>query len=260
MMINSKYFSEKDTPLAYYKLLRVLVIFWLLSSAGRLFLFLSEDNMFGMLEMVILLIIQLFVVIGLYKKQWSGVVALYCMYAFNILDVLVALGIYVYYDIADASVFGETIGAIIGILIWAIPTWIYFSKRRPLFAPYKENTEDVYQTRESTYVAGTVQQEKYCSECGEKLINDSKFCYKCGKEVVQVVEQKNRHEKYQVCIFDASIGNLRKEMMDVDVIKIPPHKFATNSTYYAIETIRDNKKVRIYYEKNNWDKQIEKSL
>ena len=63
-----------------------------------------------------------------------------------------------------------------------------------------------------------------------------------------------------ICIFDSETKNLRKETREIDTIKFPPLKYAVNDTYYAIETTRDGKKVRIYYEKNNWDKQIENSL
>lgn len=213
-MISPKYFSEKDAPLKYYHFLNVLVLVWLVVSVGRLFYFISQDNMVGVVEIAILLTIQLFVASGLHKKRWSGVVALYCMYAYNIFDVLVALGIYVYYGVADASTLGETIGSIIGVLIWAIPTWVYFSKRRPLFDPYEENID----------------------------------------------EQNSEYKRYQVCIFDETTKNLRKEELDIDVIKFPPSEFSVNDTYYVIETIKDNKKVRIYYEKNDWDKQIENTL
>ncbi len=93
---------------------------------------------------------------------------------------------------------------------------------------------------------------KYCRKCGCALMEDSKFCHKCGNEVI--------HEKYEVCIFDAENKNLRKETREIDAVKFPVSKYAFNDTYYAIEKIRDGKKVRIYYEKNDWDKQIENSL
>ena len=68
------------------------------------------------------------------------------------------------------------------------------------------------------------------------------------------------HKKYMICVFDSETKNLRKETREIDTIKFPPLKYAVNDTYYAIETTRDGKKVRIYYEKNNWDKQIENCL
>ena len=65
------------------------------------------------------------------------------------------------------------------------------------------------------------------------------------------------YANYAICIFDATTHTLRKEMKDVDVTKFPPAKFADNDTYYAIETFRDGKKVRVYYTKENWDKQCQ---
>ena len=73
-------------------------------------------------------------------------------------------------------------------------------------------------------------------------------------------EEKNTYEKYDVRIFDAENKNLRKETREIDTVKFPLSKYAFNDTYYAIEKIKDGKKVRIYYEKSNWDKQIENNL
>jgi len=53
---------------------------------------------------------------------------------------------------------------------------------------------------------------------------------------------------------------LRKETKDIDIIKFPPEKFSFDNTYYAVETMRDGKKIRTYYTKERWDKQIENSL
>lgn len=64
-------------------------------------------------------------------------------------------------------------------------------------------------------------------------------------------------KNYVVCIFDTDTHNLRKEKRNIDVAKFPPSEFADNDTYYAIETYRDGKKVRIYHTKDNWNKQIE---
>ncbi len=78
------------------------------------------------------------------------------------------------------------------------------------------------------------------------------------KEVARVGdEQKNECKEYEICIFDTETRTLRKEIRKIDTIKFPPLKYSVNDTYYAIEKIKDGKKVRVYYEKNNWDKKIE---
>ncbi len=91
----------------------------------------------------------------------------------------------------------------------------------------------------------------FCRKCGSEILIDSMFCSKCGAKVEETKKM------YDVCIFDASTHTLRKEKKDIDIEKFPPSKFAYNDTYYAIETFKDGKKVRIYHTKDNWNKQIE---
>ena len=91
----------------------------------------------------------------------------------------------------------------------------------------------------------------FCRSCGTQLFEESIFCNKCGAKVEET------SKSYVVCIFDATTHTLRKEKKAVDIAKFPPSKFADNDTYYAVETFRDGKKVRIYYTKDNWNKQIE---
>ncbi len=108
---------------------------------------------------------------------------------------------------------------------------------------------------------GDCSQIEFCRKCGEKLIDRSNFCQKCGAEVAWIVDSgQKQYEKFSVCIFDVNSSTLRKEMRGIDVSLFPPAKFAFNDTYYAIEIIRDGKKVRTYYTKDAWDKQIEVSL
>ncbi|MBO5454488.1 MAG: zinc ribbon domain-containing protein [Clostridia bacterium] len=91
----------------------------------------------------------------------------------------------------------------------------------------------------------------FCRKCGAKILIDSIFCSKCGTKVEEV------NKNYFVCIFDTATHTLCKEKKNIDVTKFPPSKFADNDTYYAIETFREGKKVRIYHTKDNWNKQIE---
>ena len=76
-----------------------------------------------------------------------------------------------------------------------------------------------------------------------------------AESVEEKVEETIKN--YDICIFDTTTHTLRKEKRNIDVTKFPPSKFADNDTYYAIETYRDGKKVRIYHTKDNWNKQIE---
>ena len=128
------------------------------------------------------------------------------------------------------------------------------------YRPYQKNANKQEKKKENLTVGEESNFTEYifCRKCGNKLFNDSDFCHKCGKEVVRVVD--NQKNKYEVCIFDSQNKTLRKETREIDIIKFPPLKYSNNDTYYAIEKIKDDKKVRIYYEKNNWDKQIENCL
>jgi ribosomal protein L40E len=103
----------------------------------------------------------------------------------------------------------------------------------------------------AAFANNTTVQSNFCRKCGTQLLIDTVFCNKCGAKVEEI--SKN----YDVCIFDSSTHTLRKENRDIDIRKFPPSKFADNDTYYAIETFRDGKKVRIYHTKDNWNKQIE---
>ncbi len=109
-------------------------------------------------------------------------------------------------------------------------------------------------------------QNMFCRECGYELVKGSDFCSQCGTDIVKSIGKdkclptESKIQKFPVCIFDMSTHNLRKEVREIDIIKFPRSKFADNSTYYAIETIREGKKVRVYHTKNNWDKQIEHEI
>ena len=63
---------------------------------------------------------------------------------------------------------------------------------------------------------------------------------------------------FSVYIFDAKTDAIRKEKRKIDIVKFPPLKYADSNTYYAIETFGESgKKIRTYYAKESWHKQIE---
>ncbi len=137
----------------------------------------------------------------------------------------------------------------------------YWKKRMPLFerAENKTMRENNNCYNESSY--GVI----YCWKCGEKNVESAVYCKKCGTKVDQKQEQtdlrnEKRIEPFPIYIFEKDTGKIRKEKRNVDTLKIPPQQFADNGTYYAVEETREGKKVRIYYTKLNWYKQIESGI
>jgi hypothetical protein len=102
-VIAPQYFREEGTPLAYYKFLRILSIIWLVVSLVNFASYIYEPNAVGIVEVLVLTTIRIFVLVGLYGKKWSGVVALICMFAFYIIELLIAFGIYIYFDVVTAK-------------------------------------------------------------------------------------------------------------------------------------------------------------
>ena len=68
--------------------------------------------------------------------------------------------------------------------------------------------------------------------------------------------QKNEPGEFKVVIFDEVSGKTYSELRKIDVEKVPPEKFMDNNTYYAVEKIKDGKKVIAYCKKSHWDKQV----
>ncbi len=132
-------------------------------------------------------------------------------------------------------------------LIWYNKNIEYFEKR----IINNDNFQYVHSDEETNKI-------RFCRKCGEPLMDSSKFCRKCGTEVVELkLTNIPDTQEFNVIIFDTGSGEMRTEMRKVDVKKFPPEKFSDNNTYYAIETMKEGKKVRIYCRKDNWEKQIE---
>ncbi len=81
-----------------------------------------------------------------------------------------------------------------------------------------------------------------------------------NNNVREDIKDYTSSDLFSVCIFDGNTHAIRKEKRKIDVIKFPASKYANNNTYYAIETVRDGKKVRSYYTMDNWNKQIESAI
>mgnify|MGYP003291026087 CR=1 FL=1 len=81
--------------------------------------------------------------------------------------------------------------------------------------------------------------------------------YNLVEEEKQVTLREEKLDGYfTVCVYDEADKSVKTIKKAVDVNKFPPSKYATDGMYYAIDKIRDDKKVRIYCEKDNWKNQI----
>ncbi len=69
--------------------------------------------------------------------KWYGVISLYALFLIPIADALISILIYIYYGHLNEA--GVPFGTILGYLVWLIPSWIYFSKRRLLFDPFPDD-------------------------------------------------------------------------------------------------------------------------
>jgi len=74
------------------------------------------------------------------------------------------------------------------------------------------------------------------------------------------IKEPQQDNYFTVCVYDDTDKTIRKIKKVIDVNKFPPDKYANNGTYYAIDKINDDKKVRAYYTKEKWEAQIENPL
>lgn len=65
------------------------------------------------------------------------------------------------------------------------------------------------------------------------------------------------YNSFTVCIYDTITNNTRNEERTIDTNKFPTEKYAVDGKYYAIETIKNGKKVRIYCSKLSWQSQVD---
>ena len=222
IMKDELYYVEQTSPMSYFYFLRVAIWIGVVLSIFQAVTQEYVDNAWGVFAIVwqiILIGIRVFTGIFLIKKQWKGVIGLYCSYGSIILDQILVLVIYAAYNLPDPPV-GTAIGTTIGVLVWAIPTYIYFKKRRPIFSPYwgvvepdpetvenKQNTTERVlvteqqiksnfasvetagrdETPEPAIPVGLFRQSdipiRFCRYCGFKLLENSAFCTRCGKKV-----------------------------------------------------------------------------
>ena len=198
------YLDPANTPLKYFKFLKVcLILGVLLRIAQVINLFADEFNWYSTAFVVIGFILNLAAVVGMNGMQWYGVLSFHGVYILSIVDGLVALVIASVYNLSS-DFFGEVFGQIFGSAIVLAINWVYFSKRRLLFDPMPaaDVAPAVAVTNENMAVsernvapqpanqsfATTAPSVRFCRKCGAKLLEGSKFCSYCGVATVEDVE------------------------------------------------------------------------
>lgn len=151
-MIAPQYVNKEQTPLKYYHFLRIVLILGVIARfAQGAQLLRSGPNAYSLTYAVVGLLLTIAAAVGLNSLKWYGVLALFGTWGLSILDSIGALVIIHKYQLTYPSA-STAIGQIIGCGIVAVPSWIYFMKRRLLFSPLPKNAQPMQINAEYTVV------------------------------------------------------------------------------------------------------------
>lgn len=133
-MIKPKYFIREATPLIYCKLLKVVLtigvvlgsLMFIFNIAGA---FMGTITWRAVAIQLLYLVLEAMSLNGLINWEWMGVRCLGIYYTLFMVGQFAGN-----YLLGNLSV-GSALGIFTGWLIWMIPSYIYFQKRRPLFDP-----------------------------------------------------------------------------------------------------------------------------
>ena len=202
-MITPQYVNKEQTPLKYYHFLRVMLVLGVVARFVQgAQLFRSGSNAYTLVYAAAGLLLTIAAAVGLNSMKWYGVLALFGTWGLIILDSIAALVIIYTYRLTYPSA-ATTIGQIIGCGIVAVPSWIYFMKRRLLFSPLPKNAqpmqinaEPMQINAEYTVVPDSppaespapaapayTQRPRFCKNCGSSLSEGCTYCTNCGTYV-----------------------------------------------------------------------------
>lgn len=163
MLIRPKYIGVDNTPLAYLKFLKAVLPISVVLHIANSAISLQEYSDWYSIAFALARIIAVSVAaIGLNRMEWYGVILFYFWLAIPILDAAVSVCIYLY--MGHAEEIWTPIGAVLGLSVWLIPSWIYFSKRRLLFDPFPKHYQtaipkDKYQKQEYSSASFVIDEE-----------------------------------------------------------------------------------------------------
>ena len=195
-MIAPQYVNKEQTPLKYYHFLRIVLILGVIARfAQGAQLLRSGSNAYSLTYAVVGLLLTIAAAVGLNSLKWYGVLALFGTWGLSILDSIGALVIIHKYQLTYPSA-STAIGQIIGCGIVAVPSWIYFMKRRLLFSPLPKNAQPMQINAEYTVVPDSppvespapaapayAQRPRFCKNCGSSLSEGCTYCTNCGTYV-----------------------------------------------------------------------------
>lgn len=134
MRVQPQYVHKEDTPLAFFKFLRVaLAIGVVCRSITVIPMLTSETDWYSIVYSLAGLALAILALWGLGRMKWMGVLASYGLSVLVIVDGIAAILLCAYYGALESS--GEAIGRTVGAVLILIPLRIYFGKRRLLFDP-----------------------------------------------------------------------------------------------------------------------------
>ncbi len=101
----------------------------------------------------------------------------------------------------------------------------------------------------------------FCDKWYTRVYKKEK-AHKAKIEKIKQIE-KNRlegvnHKKFRVVAYNEISKQELKELKEINIDKFPESKYADGDTYYAIDTLRNGKKVRIYCTKEQWEEKRKK--
>lgn len=209
-MIAPQYFTKEQTPLKYYHFLRIVLILGVIARfAQGAQLLRSGSNAYSLTYAVVGLLLTIAAAVGLNSMKWYGVLALFGTWGLSILDSIGALVIIHKYQLTYPSA-STAIGQIIGCGIVAVPSWIYFMKRRLLFSPLPKNAQPTQINAEPMQINAQpmqinaeytvvpdsphaespapaaptyTQRPRFCKNCGSSLSEGCTYCTNCGTYV-----------------------------------------------------------------------------
>ena len=215
MATKNVYINPSETPLKYFKFLKVtLLIGLVIRIVQAVGLFGSDPTWYDIAYAIAGFALTLAAVVGMNAMKWYGILSFLGIYLLTIVDAIVAIALILICGLTYPSI-ATVIGRILGCLIILIPSWIYFSKRRMLFDPTPQSAKFVAGTPSnpsfndsSTQIIGKASSPKptsesvvcgaiptppsqvlpriqFCRKCGARLLDDSKYCSYCGTAIVE---------------------------------------------------------------------------